>query len=129
MLNGNDEVEKKALVRVLVFLACCHTIVIDAKKGSYNAASPDELALVNFAKQKGYEFKERDANDNCIISNKSKGIDEKYKLLNVCEFNSTRKRMSCIFECPDGKIVLMCKGADSIIKELLSEESVNGPVY
>ena len=37
--------------------------------------------------------------------------------------------MSCIFECPNGKIVLMCKGADSIIKELLSDESVNGAVY
>ena len=37
--------------------------------------------------------------------------------------------MSCIFRCPDGKIVLMCKGADSVIKELLSSESVNGNVY
>jgi magnesium-transporting ATPase (P-type) len=52
VLAGNDQVEKDALIRVLIFLACCHTIVIDAKKGkrTYNAASPDELALVNFAK-------------------------------------------------------------------------------
>jgi len=113
----------------LIFLATCHTIVIDAKKGTYNAASPDELALVNFAKQKGYVFKERDADDNCIISNTHTGQDEKYKLLNVCEFNSTRKRMSCVFECPGGQITLMCKGADSIIKELLSEESVRSQVY
>jgi magnesium-transporting ATPase (P-type) len=39
-----------ALVRVLVFLAACHTIIIDEKKGTFNAASPDELALVNAAK-------------------------------------------------------------------------------
>ena len=50
-------------------------------------------------------------------------------MLNVCEFNSTRKRMSCVFRCPDGTIKLMCKGADSVIKELLSDESVNGDVY
>ena len=34
----------------LLFLAFCHTIVIDEKKGTYNASSPDELALVNAAK-------------------------------------------------------------------------------
>lgn len=39
-----------ALVRVLIFLGVCHTIVIDERKGTYNAASPDELALVNAAK-------------------------------------------------------------------------------
>ena len=52
ILNGSDQTEKDALIRVLIFLATCHTIVIAVKNGkkSYNAASPDELALVNFAK-------------------------------------------------------------------------------
>jgi magnesium-transporting ATPase (P-type) len=40
----------EALVRVLIFLSVCHTIVIDEGKGTYTAASPDELALVNAAK-------------------------------------------------------------------------------
>ena len=35
---------------ILVFMALCHTIIIDAKTGKFNASSPDELALVNFAK-------------------------------------------------------------------------------
>ena len=34
----------------LVFLSLCHTIIIDAKTGKFNASSPDELALVNAAK-------------------------------------------------------------------------------
>jgi len=38
------------LRRTLLFLAFCHTIIIDEKKGTYNASSPDELALVNAAK-------------------------------------------------------------------------------
>jgi len=46
-----------------------------------------------------------------------------YKLLNVCQFNSTRKRMSVIVRAPDGKIILMCKGADSVILERMSQES------
>ena len=37
--------------------------------------------------------------------------------------------MSCVFRFPDGRIVLMTKGADSIIKALLSEESVTSEVY
>ena len=71
----------------------------------------------------GYEFIDRDIQDNCIIhekENDKKVAEYKYKLLNICEFNSTRKRMSCIFRAPNGQIVLMCKGADSIIYELLS---------
>lgn len=43
-----------------------------------------------------------------------------YKLLYVCEFNSTRKRMSAIFRDPLGKIIIMSKGADSVILERLS---------
>ena len=75
-----------------MFLACCHTIIIDARKGTYNAASPDELALVNAAKQFGYEFADRDKDDNIIIKDKRNNKEYKYKLLNVCEFTSTRKR-------------------------------------
>jgi len=51
----------ESLKRVIVFLAACHTIIIDQRKGTYNSASPDELALVNAAKQFGYVFKDRDA--------------------------------------------------------------------
>jgi phospholipid-transporting ATPase len=92
----------QALVRVLVFLACCHTIIIDTKKGKYNSSSPDELALVNAAKQFGYIFKERDEHDNIIVQDTRNDKFLKYKLLNVCEFTSTRKRMSCIFRDPHG---------------------------
>lgn len=38
------------------------------------------------------------------------------------QFNSTRKRMSAIVKYPDGKIVLFCKGADSVIYERLEDE-------
>lgn len=41
-----------------MFLATCHTIITEVKDGKlvYNASSPDELALVNFARYAGYEF-------------------------------------------------------------------------
>ena len=64
ILADGASADNSSLVRVMVFLACCHTIVIDEKLDDdeitlirkYNAASPDELALVNAAKQFGYEF-------------------------------------------------------------------------
>ena len=48
------------------------------------------------------------------------GVNQEYEILNVCEFNSTRKRMSTVVRCPDGKIKLYCKGADTVILERLS---------
>ena len=50
------------------------------------------------------------------------GRSLEYEILNVCEFNSTRKRMSTVVRCPDGKIKLFCKGADTVILERLSED-------
>ena len=81
----------------MLHLAICHTVVVDKNKGVYNAASPDELALVEGAKEQGYEFIGREA-DNVIVVRDSLGYTLKYKVLNVLEFNSTRKRMSIILE-------------------------------
>jgi magnesium-transporting ATPase (P-type) len=35
--------------------------------------------------------------------------------MNVIEFTSTRKRMSVVVKSPDGKLICMTKGADSVI--------------
>lgn len=48
------------------------------------------------------------------------GENREYEILNVCEFNSTRKRMSTVVRGPDGRIKLFCKGADTVILERLS---------
>ncbi|KAJ2627901.1 drs2 neo1 protein, partial [Coemansia sp. RSA 1694] len=38
-----------------------------------------------------------------------------YEVLDVLEFSSARKRMSVVYRCPDGRIVMMSKGADSAL--------------
>jgi len=43
----------------LRFLGLCHTILVEKGEDGeiiYNASSPDELALVNFARYVGYKF-------------------------------------------------------------------------
>lgn len=106
---------------MIKFLACCHSIVVDQKQKSYNASSPDELALVNAAKEFGLTFRDKDENGNLLIVdyNKSEPKQQTYELLNTCEFTSSRKRMSVIIREPEveedvkPKIWLYCKGADS----------------
>ena len=109
----------------LSLLATCHTVIperADEKTESikYQAASPDEGALVEGAVTLGYQFIARKPR---AVRVAVAGQEYEYELLAVCEFNSTRKRMSTIFRCPDGKIRIYCKGADTVILERLGKDN------
>ncbi|KAI9011969.1 hypothetical protein CLU79DRAFT_709666 [Phycomyces nitens] len=109
----------------LTSLMTCHTVIPERKEGHekvvYQASSPDEGALVQGASTVfGYTFYARRPHAiHCEI----KGVDKKFEVLNVCEFNSTRKRMSVVLKDPKGKIVLYCKGADSVILQRLAQDT------
>jgi magnesium-transporting ATPase (P-type) len=79
------------------------------------------LALVNAARFFGVKFVDRDEENNIFID--FKGERQKWKLLNLIEFNSTRKRMSVVVKDPKGTIKVLCKGADSILQPLLSRRT------
>lgn len=51
------------------------------------------------------------------------GEKKEYQVLNILEFNSTRKRMSSVIRGPDGRIKLYCKGADTVIFERLASDN------
>lgn len=128
-LKNKKHSNQQNITNVLYLLALCHTIVIDEADGqhSYNSSSPDELALVNAAKFFGIKFKGRDASNNILIESQS-GVIEKFKLLDLIEFTSTRQRMSIIVQLPDGKIKLLCKGSDTAIGERLCDTVENAAV-
>jgi phospholipid-transporting ATPase len=114
--------------RFIMHMALCHSIVLDERTGRYNASSPDELALVNAAKFFGAEFKKRDDENRMIVE--YQGKQRFYRLLNILEFTSTRKRMSVIVEDLNdpqqqqgGDIYVLTKGADSIIIPRLNVEN------
>lgn len=109
-------------MNVLILLACCHTVIVDPNNGNplYNSSSPDELALVNAAKFFGIKFINRDIENNITLIMPD-GEVLTYALLNILEFNSDRKRMSVIVKEPGGKIILMCKGADNVIKQRIAQ--------
>lgn len=128
VLQNEESEECQKLVKVLEHLSLCHSIIIDARTGDYNASSPDELALVNAAKYFEVEYQSQDVDGNITID--FRGQEMKYELLAICEFNSDRKRMSVIVRNSSTKeIHLFCKGADSVIEKLLSKESKNSEVY
>ncbi|OLL25155.1 putative phospholipid-transporting ATPase [Neolecta irregularis DAH-3] len=105
----------------LLALALCHTCLPkreDNGECTYQAASPDEVALVTAAKELGYINIDRSVNTVTIKSfpnGPDKPVIEIYSILDVIEFSSARKRMSIILRFPDGRICIFCKGADSIM--------------
>ncbi|KAM8733507.1 phospholipid-transporting ATPase IA isoform 1-T1 [Acanthopagrus schlegelii] len=106
----------------MTMMAICHTAVPERTDGNitYQAASPDEGALVRAARNLGFVFSGRTP-DSVIME--MLGTEEKYELLHVLEFTSARKRMSVIMRTPSGKIRLYCKGADTVIYDRLADSS------
>lgn len=123
-LNNEAQVNHYELQDTLLFLALCHTIIIQEKDGEliYNAASPDELALVNFARFCGYEFQGIDIDNNMMVKIAREGQIIKRKFLYSLDFTSTRKRHSVLIENEKGEVELLCKGADSIILQRMNKK-------
>ncbi|KAI5416464.1 phospholipid-transporting ATPase 10 [Lathyrus oleraceus] len=130
IMNGNWVRQPNANViqNFIKVLAVCHTAIpeVDEATGniSYEAESPDEAAFVVAAREFGFEFYER---TNAAISVHELDLESNvksersYNLLNVLEFTSARKRMSVIVRDYNGKLLLLSKGADSIMFELLAK--------
>ncbi|KAH8801635.1 putative phospholipid-transporting ATPase [Xylogone sp. PMI_703] len=106
----------------LLSLALCHTCMPEVNENGdidYQAASPDELALVRAAQELGYLVIDRPAKSITLThpanSDPNETISETYEVLQVIEFSSKRKRMSIVVRFPNGRICIICKGADSVV--------------
>uniref|UniRef100_A0A667GMV7 Phospholipid-transporting ATPase n=1 Tax=Lynx canadensis TaxID=61383 RepID=A0A667GMV7_LYNCA len=107
----------------LTLLCVCHTVVPERDGGNttYQASSPDEAALVKGMKKLGFVFTTRTPSSVTI---NAMGENFTFEILNILEFSSNRKRMSVIVRTPTGKLRLYCKGADTVIYERLSDDSL-----
>ncbi|VVA94514.1 unnamed protein product [Arabis nemorensis] len=130
IMNGNwvTETHANVIQKFFRLLAVCHTVIPevdeDTEKISYEAESPDEAAFVIAARELGFEFFNRtqttiSVRELDLVTGKR--VERSYRVLNVLEFNSTRKRMSVIVQEEDGKLLLLCKGADNVMFERLSK--------
>ncbi|ETE61196.1 putative phospholipid-transporting ATPase ID, partial [Ophiophagus hannah] len=82
----------------------------------YQAQSPDEGALVTAARNFGFVFRARTPTTITVVE---MGKTVVYDLLAILDFNNVRKRMSVIVRNPSGQLTLYCKGADTILYQLL----------
>jgi phospholipid-translocating ATPase len=115
----NTAFSKKAR-QFLLCMALCHTCLPEKQDDgriTFQAASPDELALVEAAQELGYTLIERSADFVTLQFLDSHGtlVTEKFQVLDVIEFSSKRKRMSIIIRLPGGKLYIFTKGADTVI--------------
>ncbi|KAI9894325.1 MAG: hypothetical protein M1814_003081 [Vezdaea aestivalis] len=116
----------------LLCVALCHTCLPEPGDDGpikFQAASPDELALVVAAQDLGYLVIDRQSDSITLRTtpggDKNNPIIERFEILDVVEFSSKRKRMSIVVRLPEshfhgaGRIVLITKGADSALVPLM----------
>ncbi|KAL3840799.1 hypothetical protein ACJIZ3_025390 [Penstemon smallii] len=135
IMNGHWLEEPHADVILLFFriLSLCHTAIPEPNEETgtitYEAESPDEGAFLVAAREFGFEFCRRTQSSVFVherYPSFQEPIEREYKILNLLNFTSKRKRMSVIVRDESGQILLLCKGADSIIFDRLSR---NGRMY
>lgn len=138
-LKGLDTGKREILTSFFMCHALCHTVepapAASSSETPYSASSPDELALVCAARALGLEFLQ--LNENQMLLQVSEAFENHlghfgYKpgsgpfqaeLLDVCEFDNVRKRMSVVLRLPHGEILLYVKGADSSILPHVVEQT------
>jgi phospholipid-translocating ATPase len=124
-LGERNGKQRQNIIQFFRALAICHTVLGDRFDPDnqnlieYKAESPDEAALVAAARDMGFVFLQR---SNSEIEIEVMGQPERYQPLRVLEFNSSRKRMSVLVRQPDGRILMICKGADSVIYQRLKKD-------
>ncbi|XP_062452576.1 phospholipid-transporting ATPase IK [Rhea pennata] len=124
LLEAIQQDTSPVLREFLRLLALCHTVIVEESDNQliYQAASPDEEALVLAARNLGYIFLAR-TQDTITIS--ELGVKRTYKVLAMLDFSSDRKRMSVLVRDPEGTIRLYTKGADTVILERLHRRGAN----
>lgn len=133
LTGGSGSVQQKSCQHFMLALALCHSVLTepskeDPAKLEIKAQSPDEAALVTTARDMGFSFLKK-TKEGMVLE--VQGIEKEFQILNILEFNSSRKRMSCIVKIPGDdangkpKALLICKGADSVIYSRLDKTGLN----
>lgn len=105
---------------LLEALSVCHSVIpLESEEGlSYQAASPDEVAMVKYSSEIGLKLVQRTANS--LIIRDADGNDITYDIMHTFTFNSDTKRMGIILR-KDGQYLFFVKGADAVMKKIVKE--------
>ncbi|KAF9167782.1 putative aminophospholipid-translocase [Actinomortierella ambigua] len=101
-------------------LALCHNVtpvVEDNGTITYQASSPDEVAIVKWTEQVGLTLVHRDITN--IHLRNSNGEVFEYEVLQIFPFTSETKRMGIIVRDRTGEITFYEKGADVVMAKIV----------
>ena len=133
---------------IILALALCHNVTptTDEEDGvkvtSYQASSPDEIAIVQYTEEVGLKLSHRDRQSIVLESAHTGEVVVRVRILEIFPFTSDSKRMgiivqfehdSQIFDSPkdDSEIWFYQKGADTVMSAIvaandwLDEETAN----
>lgn len=124
VIDNIKEPEHQHLLEFCRFMALCNSVfpAQDGETIKYQASSPDELALVQGASALNIRLLDKiDSFTYLKVNN----FVEKWEVVIEVPFNSDRKRMSVITRNPSTqKLMLLTKGADSVMIPLLNSKSL-----
>ncbi|CAL9728696.1 phospholipid-transporting ATPase Neo1p [Monosporozyma unispora] len=118
---------------MIVTLAICHNVTptFEDDELTYQAASPDEIAIVKYTESVGLSLFKRDRHSISLLHENS-GINLHYDILQVFPFNSDTKRMGIIiYDKQRDENWFLQKGADTVMAKIverndwLEEETAN----
>ncbi|CAH2350246.1 probable phospholipid-transporting ATPase Neo1p [[Candida] railenensis] len=127
--NKKKDLNSKVCELVLT-LALCHNVTPTYEEDSdgslyeaevtYQAASPDEIAIVKFIDEIGLKLIKRDRRSITLL-HKSTNTTLSYEILYNFPFNSDTKRMGIVVKSGiNGEVAFLEKGADSVMSGIVS---------
>ncbi len=125
MLGGRSRRDMSSRVKDLAFaLALCHNVtpVFDeAGKITYQASSPDEVAIVRWTESVGLTLVARDRTSMSLRSD-AHGTVFKFSILEVFPFTSESKRMGIVIRDDNtGELAFYQKGADVVMTKIVAD--------
>ncbi|ODQ79957.1 hypothetical protein BABINDRAFT_161621 [Babjeviella inositovora NRRL Y-12698] len=112
-----------ARVRDLVTaLALCHNVTPTVEDGTvtYQAASPDEVAIVTFTERMGLALYRRDRHSMTLI-HEATHRPEGFEILQTFPFTSDTKRMGIVVRNERDELWFLQKGADTVMAGIVQK--------
>jgi phospholipid-translocating P-type ATPase (flippase) len=112
-INSDFKKDKEMLKMFFTICCVCHSAFIEEKSDHikvYQSSSPDEIALLEGAKQYGYQFSKKTSDSISILTHDNQL--QRWVIILELPFDADRKRMSVIAK-HENIYYLLTKGADS----------------
>lgn len=134
LIQSNSVANNKVTVRknmssrvcdMVVAMALCHNVTpaFEDNEITYQAASPDEIAIVKYTESVGLSLFKRDRH-SMILLHEPSGEQLKYEIMNVFPFNSDSKRMGIVvLDKQSDRYWFIEKGADSVMAKIVENNN------